>query len=213
MTRTDTLDSIVARLAYLASGVSRAGYRVFPPSSGRPPESPPKEYHEVAIHDCRPISQGLSLDGAGFVVAQNASAVAEFYDEARVRERYLQEVESVVREATGALAVIAFDHNVRSAKGSAEGRMGVRAPVDMAHNDYTEESGPRRVREIREVAVRSDLGQGWSDAWPPWRVIGRSGLIAGRLVWGMVWPRNGGGRWIYQKFVDYADDGDPKPVS
>ena len=170
MTSADTLDSIVARLAYLASGVSRAGYRVFPPSSGRPPESPPKEYHEVAIHDCRPISQGLSLDGAGFVVAQHASAVADFYDEARVRERYLPEVESVVREATGALTVIAFDHNVRSAKGAAEGRVGVRAPVDMAHNDYTEESGPRRVREILEAAGRSDLGQQRAaliNAWRP----------------------------------------------
>ena len=172
MTRTDSLDSIVARLAYLASGVSRAGYRVFPPSSGRPPESPPKEYHEVPIHDCRPISQGLSLDGAGFVVAQHASALADFYDEAQVRERYLREIESVVREATGALAVIAFDHNVRSAKGAAEGRVGVRAPVDMAHNDYTEESGPRRVREILEAAGRSDLGKHRAaliNAWRPMR--------------------------------------------
>jgi hypothetical protein len=29
----------------------------------------------------------------------------------------------------------------------------------------------------------------------------------------MVWRRNRGGRWVYKKFVEYSDDGDPKPVS
>jgi hypothetical protein len=64
-----------------------------------------------------------------------------------------------------------------------------------------------------DSAVRSDLRQGWSDAWHLWRVIIPRRSIAGRLVWGMVWRRNRGGRWVYKKFVEYSDDGDPKPVS
>jgi hypothetical protein len=64
-----------------------------------------------------------------------------------------------------------------------------------------------------DSAVRSDLRQGWSDAWHLWRVIMPRRSITGRLVWGMVWRRNRGGRWVYKKFVEYSDDGDPKPVS
>jgi hypothetical protein len=170
-TRIDALDFVVARLAYLEAGASRVGYRVFPPSSGRPAESPPKEYHEARIHDCRPIADDLSLDDSGFIVRRRDSAVEDFYDEELVSKRYLPEVERAVREATGALAVIAFDHNVRSAKGAEEGRVGVRRPVDMAHNDYTEESGPRRVREILESSGRLDLAKHRAALINAWRPI------------------------------------------
>ena len=155
--RTLNLDSVVARIAYLAAGHDHVGYRVWPPSSGRTPEAPPKEYHDVHIHDCRPIASSIDMDQTGFMVRRRPSAVRDFYDEDLVRKSYLPEVERVLQEETGALAVFAFDHNVRSAKGAAEGRPGVRMPVDMAHNDYTEASGPRRVREILEARGRSDL--------------------------------------------------------
>ena len=155
--RAQSLDHVVARIAYLAGRHERLGYRVWPPASGRAPEAPPKEYHDVRIRDCRPIAAELDLDQTGFIVREHAAAVADFYDEALVVERYLPEVERLLREESGARAVFAFDHNVRSAKGAAEGRRGVRAPVDMAHNDYTESSGPRRVREILEARGRPDL--------------------------------------------------------
>ena len=53
-------------------------------------------------------------------------------------------------------------------------------------------------------AVRPDRGQVWADAWHLWRVIIPRRSITGRLVWGMVWRRNHGGRWIYKKFVEYS---------
>ena len=64
-----------------------------------------------------------------------------------------------------------------------------------------------------ESAVGPDLGQTWSDAWHLWRVIIPRRSIAGRLVWGMVWRRHRGGRWMYKKFVEYSGDDDPKPIS
>jgi hypothetical protein len=155
--RVQSLEHVVARIAYLAGQHERLGYRVWPPASGRTPEAPPKEYHDVRVHDCRPIAGELGLDETGFIVRERPSAIADFYDEDLVIQSYLPEVERALQEETGARAVFAFDHNVRSAKGAAEGRPGVRAPVDMAHNDYTEESGPRRVREILEARGRSDL--------------------------------------------------------
>lgn len=168
---TEDLDFVVARIAYLAGHAARVGYRVWPPASGRPPESPPKEHHDTRIHECRPIAADLSLDDAGFVVRVRPSAVHDFYDEELVRTDYLPEVERALRDETAALAVFAFDHNVRSAKGAAEGRAGVRAPVDMAHNDYTEESGPRRVREILEARKRSELAGHRAALINVWRPI------------------------------------------
>ena len=168
--RSENLEFVVARIAYLAGEHARVGYRVWPPASRLPPESPPKEYHDVRIYDCRPIAGDLGLDDTGFVVRERPSTFSDFYDEELVRARYLPDVERALAEETGALAVFAFDHNVRSAKGAAEGRAGVRAPVDMAHNDYTEDSGPRRVREILEERGRMDLA-GHSaalvNAWRP----------------------------------------------
>lgn len=169
--RTQDLDFVVARIAYLARGATRVGYRVWPPASGRTPESPPKEYHDTRIHDCRPIAADLSLDDDGFVLRTRPSAVHDFYDEELVRRDYLPEVERALRDETGALAVFAFDHNVRSAMGAAEGRPGVRAPVDMAHNDYTEESGPRRVREILEARERLELAGHRAALINVWRPI------------------------------------------
>ena len=64
-----------------------------------------------------------------------------------------------------------------------------------------------------DSAVRSDLEQAWSDAWHLWQVIIPRRSIAGRLVWGTVWRRNRGGRWMYKKFVEYSGDDDPKPIS
>jgi hypothetical protein len=58
---------------------------------------------------------------------------------------------------TGALEVLVFDHNVRSAVRAARGEPGVRDPVDQVHNDYTLDSGPRRTQQILEAAGRPDL--------------------------------------------------------
>jgi hypothetical protein len=41
-----------------------------------------------------------------------------------------------------------FDHNVRCASRAKRGQSGVQMPVKFAHNDYTEHSGPQRVRDL-----------------------------------------------------------------
>lgn len=99
----------------------------------------------------------LRLDEQGFELHSRRSTFNDFYDEAAVRERYYPETQAVMQQLTGALLVIVFDHNVRSAVRAARSETGVRVPVDQIHNDYTEQSGPKRRREILEAAGRSDL--------------------------------------------------------
>jgi hypothetical protein len=153
----DELPAVNAQLSYFAAQGDRAEVRVYPPSSGLATVRPPSAQHLVAIRDARPIAGNLRLDEHGFELHSRPSAFGDFYDEAAVRERYYPEVQTVMREITGAAAVIVFDHNVRSAARAARGEIGVRVPVDQVHNDYTQQSGPKRKREILDESGRSDL--------------------------------------------------------
>jgi hypothetical protein len=46
----------------------------------------------------------------------------------------------------------------------------------------------------------------WAEVWHLWTVVIPRRSIAGRLVYGKVWRRHDGRRWIYKKFVEYAND-------
>ncbi len=153
----DELQAVNARLGYLAPGDGPTQVRIYPPSSGLATVRPASVQHLVPIRDARPIADELRLDEHGFELHSRGSKFADFYNEAAVRERYYPEVQAVMRAITGALAVIVFDHNVRSAARAARGEFGVRVPVDQVHNDYTKQSGPKRKREILAQAGRSDL--------------------------------------------------------
>jgi hypothetical protein len=153
----DDLPAVEAELSYLAPGERAPQVRVYPPASGLASVRPASARHVVPIRDARPIADRLRLDEHGFELHSRRTTFVDFYDEAAVRARYYPEVEASLREITGALAVIAFDHNVRSAARAARGEHGVRVPVDQVHNDYTERSGPKRKLEILDAAGRSDL--------------------------------------------------------
>ena len=144
------LSYVKGRLAYLGQTNGRISYTVYPPSSGREPVSPPKKYCDVPIYDCRPMAKQLRLDREGFVLLTQDCDIGDFLDEQVVTTHYYQQTEALLKEVTGALAVVAFDHNVRSAVGAPKGQAGVRAPVDAVHDDYTEKSGEKRVRELLE---------------------------------------------------------------
>ncbi len=146
--------SVVAPLAYLVPGASRAAHLIYPPNSGRALVRPEQEYHRLPITDMRNLALAPTVDESGFELHRAASVIGDFYDDATVRRDYYPEVAAFLREALGALDVVVFDHNQRSARRAASGQPGVRTPVDAAHSDYTPLSGPRRAREILAEAGR-----------------------------------------------------------
>ena len=154
----DNLPAVNARISYIARSDEPAQVRVYPLSSGIPTARPEAAQRDVKISDARSIVSSLRLDEHGFALHKSPSRFSDFYNDAAVREHYYPEVSAAVRALTGALEVIVFDHNVRSAVRAARGEPGVRVPVDQVHNDYTEESGPKRKREILEGAGRLELG-------------------------------------------------------
>ena len=103
-----------------------------------------REY-PVTVYDGRPHAADLSLDREGFALERHETAVSDFFDPTQVRELYYPEAEQLVKQATGAARVFAFDHNLRV---DGEGGSGTHEPVRMVHNDYTAKSGPQRVRDL-----------------------------------------------------------------
>lgn len=162
---------IRAPISYLAESVSSPEVKVFPPADGRAAVTPENIYVEMQIEDVRNLSLPPVLDKQGFELHQQATRFTDFYDEEMVKRLYYPECEILIETITNAIEVLAFDHNVRSAAGAASGQIGVRAPVDAAHVDYTELTGPGRTMEILEQAGRADLISNHTALINLWRPI------------------------------------------
>jgi hypothetical protein len=138
---------VEATLNYLAEGAERPVSYVYTPPPGTPQTTRRNAPHTVTVRNARPILSQLSLDRHGFVLAHQNSRVKNFYDEQEVRTVYYPEVEQLLKEATGAVKVVIFDHVVRCAPKARQGERGVREPARIVHNDYSLRSAPRRVRD------------------------------------------------------------------
>jgi hypothetical protein len=90
----------------------------------------------------------LALDANGFVLVEHRTAVRNFFDVDELKRVYYPEVISLVQRVAGAKRVLVFDHTLRSGDEAEREAKLVREPVLSAHNDYTEWSGPNRVREL-----------------------------------------------------------------
>ena len=106
------------------------------------------EQRPMRIRDGRPLTGQFSLDQNGFVLVDHRTAVADFFDADQLQTVYYPEVERLVQAVSGASRVVVFDHTLRTGDPAEREARKIREPVLWAHNDYTEWSGPQRVREI-----------------------------------------------------------------
>ncbi|HZT21014.1 MAG TPA: CmcJ/NvfI family oxidoreductase [Dongiaceae bacterium] len=127
------------------TGVRPVSYNYDPPP-GVPQRTGKYEEHRVPVWNGRLAAEPFSLDRQGFELSRHRTAVADFYDPEEVERVYYAEVEQLLKQATGAEKILTFDHTLRV--GPARQRKGLREPVRRAHNDYTEKSGPQRVRDL-----------------------------------------------------------------
>lgn len=146
----DQLPSVAAKLAYLAPMAETPFNYSYGPPAGMPRTNAVYDERTVAVHSMRPIADGLSLEGEGIALARRKSEVADFYDADELKRVYYPETEALVLELTGARRVLVFDHTVRRASWETQERAPGerRLPVMRVHNDYTEASGPQRVRDL-----------------------------------------------------------------
>ena len=140
--------SITAGIPYTVKSGEKLVNETFGPNNIRRRRTGTHELRPMRIRDGRPLAGRLSLDEHGFVFVEHRTRVTDFFDPDQLKAVYYPEVERLIREVSGASRVVLFDHTLRSGdEGEREARL-VREPVLSAHNDYTEWSGPQRVRDI-----------------------------------------------------------------
>jgi hypothetical protein len=133
-------------LSYLAQIDDRPYYYLSDLPAGAPWRNTKGDRRPVAIHDARGLDPVPSLDREGFELVRFQSTVESL--EGAALPAYYREVEDLVKRETGARRVVAFDHNVRSSARGVRRGDGPNEPVRFPHNDYTEASGPQRVRDL-----------------------------------------------------------------
>jgi len=167
-------DRVEATLNYLAPMEQKPEYYLYKPPPEIERHTPASLPKTVPILDARTLNGGVTLDREGAAIVPHQSAVANFYDEEEVHSVYYREVERLVGAVTGASRVHVFDHNLRCSARAEAKEAGISMPVRFVHNDYTEKSGPQRVRDLvggeeaeRRLERRFAVINVWRSIGPP----------------------------------------------
>ena len=104
------------------------------------------EPRRVTLHNGRLEVDDFVLERNGFRFVPHDSRVVNFFDEDEVHRVYYPEMQALVKAETGAARVEVFDHTLRTADEELREARKIREVVRRVHNDYTEWSGPQRVR-------------------------------------------------------------------
>lgn len=139
---------MLVRIRYTAATGEKLVNVTFGSSNIRRRSAGTEEEHEVEIRNGRISSTPFSLDENGFVLVEHRTAVRDFFDKAELERVYYPEVAELIRNVAGAARVVTFDHTLRSGDQAEREARVIREPLLSAHNDYTEWSGPNRVREL-----------------------------------------------------------------
>jgi len=118
----------------------------FGPNNIRRRSSGTEQRYPVDVSNGR--NRKFLLEENGFELVEHRTAVRNFFDAEELKSVYYPEVERLIKEHSGASRVVVFDHTLRSGSEEEREEKLLREPVLSAHNDYTEWSGPQRVREI-----------------------------------------------------------------
>lgn len=128
----------------------------------------------LPIRDGRALTPPANLDAEGFALDSFPTAVTDFLDEDQITGVHYPEITAFLKRATGATAVHIFDHTVRIQDDGKRQAAARRLPVLIAHNDYTEKSGPKRVKDVMDAGnAQRFLGHRFAMI-NVWRSIGAS---------------------------------------
>jgi hypothetical protein len=130
------------------------------------------EKHVMRIDDGRARPADFQLDECGFELADHPTQMRDFFDADELAAVYYPEVARLIAERSGARRVHVFDHTLRSSDDDVRASRKIREPVKSVHNDYTEWSGPQRVRDFFPDEAEALLGRRFAIV-QVWRAINR----------------------------------------
>jgi len=148
---------ITAQIPYTLETGDTLVNETFGPNNIRRRRTGTLDPREMRVEDGRAAE--LSLERNGFVLVPHPTAVKNFFDADELKAVYYPEVEALIKRCSGATRVVLFDHTLRSGDESEREEKLIREPVLSAHNDYTEWSGPQRVRDILADEADALLGK------------------------------------------------------
>jgi len=102
----------------------------------------------VVLRNGRLDAGSFALERNGFRFVRHDTKVTDFYNEGEIRRVYYPEMEALVKAESGAKRVVVFDHTLRTPDQERREAAKIREVVRRVHNDYTEWSAPKRVRDL-----------------------------------------------------------------
>ena len=144
----DLVADLIADITYTVATGEKLVNETFGPGNILRQNTGTYEQRPMRIRDARPMRGELSLDVQGFTLVDQKSAMKNFLDIEELKCVYYPEMERFVQAMSGAKRVVLFDHTLRSGDEAERNEKLLREPILAAHNDYTEWSGPNRVREL-----------------------------------------------------------------
>jgi len=183
-----SVDTIRAKMNYIVdTGTPPVRYIDWPEMESK--EIPPQyRQHEMTVRNGRPLRDTFKLDTHGFVFVNHDTKVKDFTDEAERKRVYDPEVAQLIKKYSGASEVLVFDHTLRIGDEQGQKATGARPPVKGVHNDYTENSAPRRLRDIvGDAEAERRFKRRWAiiQLWRPIRgkvLIDPLGICDGRTI-------------------------------
>jgi hypothetical protein len=142
------LESVTVEIPYTIDSGEKLVNESFGPNNIRRRRTGTDNKKPMKVANGRFLVGRFSLDEQGFVFVEHKTRVADFFDAAQLKTVYYPEVEGLIKKISGASRVEIFDHTLRSGNEREREEKLIREPVLSAHNDYTEWSGPNRLREI-----------------------------------------------------------------
>ena len=126
---------------------------------------------EVEVEDGWDLVETFDPDKHGFALKNFGDKFSAFDDEAEVTKTFYEQIMAFIKKNTGAKRVEVFDHTIRRRMpDDLKVQTTVHRPaVQLAHCDYTHDSGPQRVRDLFPDEAEELLGGrvAFYNVWKP----------------------------------------------
>ena len=142
------VEAVTVDIPYTPDTGEKLVNETFGPNNIRRRKTGADELKPMTVRNGRLVTERLSLDEQGFVFVEHKTKVADFFDLEQLKSVYYPEIEQLIKSTSGATRAVIFDHTLRSGDQTEREAKLIREPVLSAHNDYTEWSGPNRLREV-----------------------------------------------------------------
>lgn len=146
---------VVAELGYLVDTGVRPYVYMYPPSPGVPRQNGRYELRRCLIRDARPRGSAISMETHGFELLELSTRLRNFDNADQVARHYYAELADAARALCDGREARVFDHQVRRREPGRPpldfGRPGdgsTPTALGRVHNDYSEESALRRMRQV-----------------------------------------------------------------